>query len=144
MAAAIDIQEIIGLARALPPGITNEQLRAAFPEMGPALGVEVTAEELEQFCRGWAGAEVVEEEEDEELEAEAFRVFDADGDGRISKEELGEALKKLGHAREGDDPELCARMISAVDENGDGYVDFKEFKLLLEAKEDVTTAAYDN
>ncbi|KAL1454954.1 hypothetical protein WDU94_009081 [Cyamophila willieti] len=55
---------------------------------------------------------------------EAFRLFDKDGDGSITKEELGRVMRSLGQfARE----EELQRMLEEVDINGDGYFSFEEF-----------------
>jgi len=58
-----------------------------------------------------------------------FAFFDADGDGRISAEELRAVLASLG-----DDlcsVEDCRRMIGGVDTDGDGFVCFDEFTRMM-------------
>ncbi|WOK99085.1 putative calcium-binding protein CML18 [Canna indica] len=63
---------------------------------------------------------------------EAFAVFDADGDGSISAEEL------LGFfAAMGDDActlEDCRRMIDGVDADGDGFVCFEDFSRMMDGQ----------
>ncbi|XP_042500980.1 calcium-binding protein CML42-like [Macadamia integrifolia] len=61
---------------------------------------------------------------------EAFKVFDEDGDGFISAQELQEVLRKLGMPEGGD---ICRveKMIFSVDRNLDGRVDFHEFKDMM-------------
>nr|XP_018916353.1 PREDICTED: calmodulin-like isoform X1 [Bemisia tabaci] len=55
---------------------------------------------------------------------EAFRLFDKDGDGSITKEELGRVMRSLGQfARE----EELQEMLEEVDIDGDGYFTFEEF-----------------
>lgn len=68
-------------------------------------------------------------EEESDL-CEAFKVFDEDGDGYISARELQTVLGKLGliEGREMDHVEM---MISSVDQNCDGRVDFLEFKAMM-------------
>lgn len=61
---------------------------------------------------------------------EAFKVFDEDGDGYISATELQTVLVKLGFA-EGNEIGRVERMISSVDRNHDGHVDFTEFKDMM-------------
>lgn len=88
--------------------------------------------------------EVKEEEEEEEINngdcedsdlVEAFNVFDLNGDGFISCEELQVILSRLGlwDEKSGKD---CKRMIFVYDTNLDGVLDFEEFKnmMLLHAK----------
>lgn len=58
----------------------------------------------------------------------AFKEFDADGNGTISKEELGKVMESLGEQLT--DQEL-QDMIADVDTDGDGNVDYKEFKKML-------------
>jgi Ca2+-binding EF-hand superfamily protein len=78
------------------------------------------------------------EDELEELEAnlkEAFEVFDKDKDGFISVEELALVLSSLG-LRDGNKiNEECIEMISKVDVDGDGMVNFNEFKKMMMNKE---------
>ncbi|XP_045786659.1 calmodulin-like protein 6 [Trifolium pratense] len=74
------------------------------------------------------------EDELEELEAnlkEAFEVFDKDKDGLISVEELALVLGSLG-LRDGNKiNEECKEMIRKVDVDGDGMVNFNEFKRMM-------------
>ncbi|XP_038893457.1 probable calcium-binding protein CML25 [Benincasa hispida] len=59
---------------------------------------------------------------------EAFSVYDIDGNGSISAEELHKVLRSLG-----DDCSVadCRQMISGVDSNGDGMISFEEFKVMM-------------
>ncbi|KAF5749602.1 calcium-binding family protein [Tripterygium wilfordii] len=61
---------------------------------------------------------------------EAFDVFDKDKDGLISVEELGSVLDSLG-LKEGKKIEDCKEMIKKVDMDGDGMVNFDEFKMMM-------------
>ena len=66
-----------------------------------------------------------------DLDAElrdAFDVYDINGDGRISVEELGKVLGRIG---EGCGAEECERMVASVDVDGDGCVGFDEFKRMM-------------
>ena len=53
-----------------------------------------------------------------------FALFDADGDGTITIDELGSVMKSLG--QNPSDSEL-RDMINEVDTDGDGVIDFNEF-----------------
>ncbi|CAN4075712.1 unnamed protein product [Withania somnifera] len=61
---------------------------------------------------------------------EAFKVFDLNGDGFISCEELQKVLSRLGlwDEKEGSD---CKNMIHMFDTNFDGLLDFEEFKNVM-------------
>ncbi|CAI9101576.1 OLC1v1038940C1 [Oldenlandia corymbosa var. corymbosa] len=61
---------------------------------------------------------------------QAFLIFDADKNGVISAEELQRVLISLGchqNCSLGD----CRRMIKGVDKDGDGFVNFQEFKSMM-------------
>uniref|UniRef100_A0A803LHJ6 EF-hand domain-containing protein n=2 Tax=Chenopodium quinoa TaxID=63459 RepID=A0A803LHJ6_CHEQI len=70
--------------------------------------------------------EVKEEEMDKDL-FKAFKVFDLNGDGLISPQELQSVLWKLGMWDNLD----CDRIMSKYDVNSDGFVDFSEFKSMM-------------
>lgn len=52
-----------------------------------------------------------------------FKHFDANGDGKISATELGDALKTLGCVT----PEEVKHMMDEIDSDGDGYISYEEF-----------------
>jgi len=68
-------------------------------------------------------------DEDADL-VEAFGVFDENGDGFITVEELQSVLKSLG-LNEGRTIGDCKKMIAKVDKDGDGVVNFMEFKEMM-------------
>ncbi|KAE8667283.1 putative calcium-binding protein CML25 [Hibiscus syriacus] len=79
---------------------------------------------IELNTRGIDHEEVLENLKD------AFSVYDIDGDGSISAEELHEVLQSLG-----DECSIaeCRKMISGVDNDGNGMIDFEEFKVMMMA-----------
>ncbi|KAL1215263.1 putative calcium-binding protein CML23 [Cardamine amara subsp. amara] len=59
---------------------------------------------------------------------EAFDLYDLDRNGKISASELHSVMKNLGEKCSIQD---CKRMISKVDSDGDGCVNFEEFKKMM-------------
>uniref|UniRef100_A0A5B7BIF3 Putative calmodulin-like protein 3 n=1 Tax=Davidia involucrata TaxID=16924 RepID=A0A5B7BIF3_DAVIN len=97
--------------------------------------------DLDEFCEMFESAlnrddkEAVMSGEEGDGEAElkeAFDVFDGNGDGLITVEELGMVLSSLG-LKEGKRLESCKEMIRNVDMDGDGMVNFDEFKRMLKS-----------
>jgi len=58
-------------------------------------------------------------------------VFDKDGNGKISKEELKLVMKNLGENLTDDE---ISEMILEADDNGDGAVDYEEFVKMMGTK----------
>lgn len=78
-------------------------------------------------------SEIEEANQEKDLESDlrkAFKIFDLNGDGFISCEELQVALGKLGLLGKscGQD---CMQMIGVYDTNSDGLLDFEEFKEMM-------------
>ncbi|KAJ6677654.1 EF-HAND CALCIUM-BINDING DOMAIN CONTAINING PROTEIN [Salix viminalis] len=73
---------------------------------------------------------LMDEKDEEEDMREAFKVFDKNGDGFISVDELRSVLASLG-LKQGRTSEDCKRIIMKVDVDGDGMVDYKEFKKMM-------------
>ncbi|KAI3431220.1 uncharacterized protein J3R85_007954 [Psidium guajava] len=59
---------------------------------------------------------------------DAFSVYDIDGNGSITAEELHKVLRSLG---EESSLAECRRMIGGVDSDGDGMISFEEFKVMM-------------
>merc|ERR1712139_680142 len=60
----------------------------------------------------------------------AFRVFDRNGDGKISQDELKQVLGD-GSVENVVGAEAVAKLLKDVDANGDGVVDFQEFMQMM-------------
>ncbi|XP_002968790.2 probable calcium-binding protein CML10 [Selaginella moellendorffii] len=63
----------------------------------------------------------------------AFQVFDIDGNGFISADELHCVLQKMGDKITKSE---CRRMIKGVDSDGNGLVDFEEFRIMMAPSQD--------
>ncbi|PHU05955.1 putative calcium-binding protein CML35 [Capsicum chinense] len=66
---------------------------------------------------------------DEEMR-DTFDFFDVDHDGKITAEELFNVFSMIGDGR--CTLEDCKRMIRGVDKNGDGFVCFEDFCVMME------------
>ncbi|KAG8093559.1 hypothetical protein GUJ93_ZPchr0012g19479 [Zizania palustris] len=117
-------------AKKVPVGaVTREDLEVALRRI-----VSSEAELAEMLAEGEAAGLVLEEiiaadAADEGELKDTFAVFDADGDGRISAEELRAVLASLGD--ESCSVDDCRRMIGGVDTDGDGFVCFDEFARMM-------------
>ncbi|KAF7827575.1 putative calcium-binding protein CML25 [Senna tora] len=102
---------------------TPEELQNMIREVDSDGDGFISLEEfIELNTKGIDSAEAMENLKD------AFSVFDIDGNGSITAEELQKVMKSLG-----DDCSVaeCRRMISGVDSDGDGQIDFEEFKVMM-------------
>lgn len=142
--------------------ITKQELRDSLNNIGMAMSEKDIADmirrvdsngdgliDLDEFCESFDAllgrGEMNEEEpgndsnDDDEGKVdrdgdlkEAFDVFDGDKDGVITVEELGLVLSSLGF-KEGKRLEACKEMIRNVDMDGDGMVNFDEFKKMMKS-----------
>ncbi|KAE8798775.1 putative calcium-binding protein CML28 [Hordeum vulgare] len=116
----------------LPAEISRRELEAVLRRLGHE---EPSDDELDAVAAIAAAGEAGPEDE----LMEAFNVFDADGDGRITAEELrGVMVAILGGEADGCSLDDCRRMIGGVDADGDGFVGFQDFARMMMVS---TTAA---
>lgn len=67
---------------------------------------------------------------------QAFRVFDKNGDGRITKQELTKALESLGVGSGGSSSEEeIANLLGRLDINGDGEIEYNEFLEIMVSRD---------
>lgn len=121
--------------------ITKEELNKSLENMGiliPDKELSLMIEKIDVNLDGCVDIDefgnlyqnIVDERHDEEDMREAFDVFDRNGDGFISVDELKHVLGSLG-LKQGGGVEDCKKMIMKVDADGDGLVDFKEFQMMM-------------
>lgn len=84
--------------------------------------------DIEEF--GELYQSLMDERDEENDMKEAFNVFDQNGDGFITVDELRAVLSSMG-LKQGRTIEDCKRMIVKVDVDGDGRVNYKEFKQMM-------------
>ncbi|XP_049408377.1 probable calcium-binding protein CML18 [Solanum stenotomum] len=77
------------------------------------------------------GVEKDEAKDIDEIIRQVFLVFDVDNNGLISAKELRRVLISLGCGN--CSVKECRRMIKGVDKDGDGFVNFEEFKQMMAA-----------
>jgi len=66
----------------------------------------------------------------------AFRIFDKDGDGRITQEELNAALHDDDVQGVAGGAKAVAELMKEIDGNGDGAIDFQEFMTMMRGVND--------
>jgi calcium-binding protein CML len=110
-----------------PAGVPRRELEAVLRRLGHAAPSDAELDAV-------AAIAAAPPEEEDDL-AEAFRVFDADGDGRITAEELRAVMAAILGDADACSLDDCRRMIGGADADGDGVVGFQDFARMM------TTAA---
>ncbi|KAJ0235402.1 calcium-binding protein CML25 [Hirschfeldia incana] len=119
----ISSKELGAIMASLGHVVPEEELQKAVAEIDKKGDGHINLEEfIELFTKGMDQNDVLENLKD------AFSVYDIDGNGSISAEELHEVLRSLG-----DECSIaeCKKMIGGVDKDGDGTIDFEEFKVMM-------------
>ncbi|KAG0458298.1 hypothetical protein HPP92_023455 [Vanilla planifolia] len=125
----ISAAELGGVVRALDSNVSEEELKSMIEEMDANRDGFVDLEEFAQFHRAGNGLDPGSTSAKGEMDLkDAFDMYDLDGNGLISAKELHLVLKSLGERCSVQD---CSRMIGPIDSDGDGYVNFEEFKKMM-------------
>ncbi|KAG5064284.1 hypothetical protein JHK85_005467 [Glycine max] len=119
----ISVTELKDMLAALGSKTTDEELKRMMEELDQNGDGFIDLKEFADFhCNGGAG-----KDDSKELR-DAFDLYDVDKNGLISAKELHDVLRNLGEKCSLGD---CRRMISNVDADGDGNVNFEEFKKMM-------------
>ncbi|CAL0314915.1 unnamed protein product [Lupinus luteus] len=119
----ISSSELGSIMGSLGQPSTEEELENMIHEVDADGDGYISLEEfIELNTKGVDSDEVLENLKD------AFSVFDVDGNGSITAEELHMVMAGLG---EECSPAECQKMISGVDSDGDGMINFEEFKTMM-------------
>ncbi|KAJ1437795.1 EF-Hand 1, calcium-binding site [Sesbania bispinosa] len=118
----ISVNELDNVLRALGSTVPSEELERVMKDLDTDNDGFINLTEFAAFCRSDAadgGASEL---------REAFDLYDQDKNGLISAAELCLVLNRLGMKCS---VEECHNMIKSVDSDGDGNVNFDEFKQMM-------------
>ncbi|PNT71604.1 hypothetical protein BRADI_2g31900v3 [Brachypodium distachyon] len=124
----ISAEELASVLRALGAAPGPGEVARMMEEMDADRDGFVDLREFAAFHCGQGAANQEQEAASEAELKEAFRMYDADRNGLISARELHRVLRQLGDKCSVAD---CSRMIRSVDADGDGSVNFDEFKKMM-------------
>ncbi|KAF1002831.1 calcium-binding allergen Ole e 8-like [Apium graveolens] len=116
--SAEELSEVIKTLGSTP---SAEEITRMMEEIDTDKDGFVSLDEFAKFCS--AGSDNGEGEL-----REAFDMYDINRNGLISSSELHQILTKLGEKCTEQD---CVKMITSVDSDGDGFVNFSEFKTMM-------------
>lgn len=127
----IDSEELASVMQVLGMNPTKDELNILLDSVDTDRNGVIDLDEFIDVMRGHLhnGPEDGAPTPEDELR-EAFSVFDKDGNGFISPEELKSALLNLGEKLE--DHEIKA-MIAAADRDGNGQIDYEEFIAMMKS-----------
>lgn len=117
-------EELAGVMSALGSEPSQDEVNRMMEEMDSDSDGFVSLDEFAEFC-----AKKVDGDESGVRELrDAFGMYDQDNNGLISASELHLVLSRLGERCSVED---CSRMIQSVDSDGDGNVNFDEFRKMM-------------
>ncbi|GAB4832412.1 hypothetical protein Ancab_006429 [Ancistrocladus abbreviatus] len=122
----ISSSELSSLLRALGSETSPEEIRKMMSEMDKDGNGYIDLNEFADFYKQ-SDDSGSSSGRNRELR-EAFDMYDKDKNGLISARELHTVLKSLGEKVSLKD---CSKMIRSVDMDGDGHVNFEEFKKMM-------------
>ncbi|GAA0172214.1 calmodulin-related [Lithospermum erythrorhizon] len=114
----ISMKELEAILNSMGTQTSSEEVGRIMAELDVNGDGSIDLKEFEAFQAGG---------NDKEMK-EAFDLYDKDKNGKISASELHSVLKNLGEKVSIKD---CKKMISSVDVDGDGCVNFEEFKKMM-------------
>ncbi|OAY46537.1 probable calcium-binding protein CML27 [Manihot esculenta] len=120
----ISVDELGGVLQSMGSACTSAEIERIMEDVDTDKDGFISLEEFAQLFKSSSGAAA-----DSELK-EAFDLYDQNKNGLISSAELHQVLNRLGMSCSLDD---CVRMISNVDADGDGSVNFQEFQKMMAA-----------
>lgn len=127
---AISPEELGQVMRSLGQNPTSEQLRTMIKEVDVDLSGTIDFEEFKALMVATHGDRA------SRLKL-AFSVFDEDGNGEITANEMTDVMSQFGLTEE----EL-AEMLKEVDEDGDGTIEFEEFCKLVPEESEISPTSY--
>ncbi|KAH6803649.1 calmodulin like 23 [Perilla frutescens var. frutescens] len=119
----ISLTELAGILNGLGSNTSDEEVARIMSELDTDGDGFIDLNEFKAFHCGGVG----DGDSNKELK-EAFDLYDKDRNGKISVNELHSVLRTLGEKCSLKD---CRKMISSVDVDGDGCVNFEEFKKMM-------------
>ncbi|XAR71412.1 hypothetical protein NMG60_11028661 [Bertholletia excelsa] len=125
----ISATELRAVLRALGSDTSPENVASVMSEIDKDGDGFIDLKEFADFHRRGSDGGDSSSSSNKELR-DAFDLYDRDKSGSISASELHAVLKSLGEKCSLKD---CRRMISSVDQDGDGCVNFEEFKKMMKA-----------
>lgn len=133
----ISAAELVHVMKAIGSDTSDEEVGQMMTNLDTDKDGYISFQEFVGFCKANAG------DEDGAMKElhEAFELYDLNKNGLISAAELHQILTRLG---ESCTPEDCVNMIKSVDSDGDGFVNFEEFKKMMakgESNADTPAAA---
>ncbi|XP_042501076.1 calcium-binding protein CML24-like [Macadamia integrifolia] len=123
----ISSTELGNVLNALGSESSPEEIQRMMTEIDTDGDGYIDLKEFTDFHRGVSNGGGDNVDEMKELK-DAFDLYDKDQNGLISVSELHLVLKSLGEKCSVHD---CSKMISSVDADGDGNVNFEEFKSMM-------------
>ncbi|PON81402.1 Parvalbumin [Trema orientale] len=128
----ISCDELRGMLLALGSKTSTEEVKRIMAEIDKDGDGYIDLKEFAEFHSGseadqCGGAGAAAGAGNKELK-DAFDLYDLDKNGLISASELHAVMKRLGEKCSLSD---CSRMIRSVDADGDGSVNFEEFKKMM-------------
>lgn len=116
----ISADELTAVMQSLGSSTSPDEIAKMMEEIDTDRDGFINLEEFAGFCKSGDGGV-------QELR-EAFEHYDINKNGLICSSELHQILTRLGEkCTEAD----CVKMIESVDSDGDGYVNFDEFKKMM-------------
>ena len=121
----ISEEELVAVLKSLGSDTSKDEVKRIMSEIDTDSDGSISIDEFVGFCKGIAG-----ESEGDGIDdlREAFKLYDLNNNGLISATELQQILSRLGESYT---VENCANMIKSADTDGDGCVDFEEFKKMM-------------
>jgi calmodulin len=126
----ITLSELSSVMRTLGQKPTEDELQIMLSSVDTNQNGVIDFDEFLELMRNHFYGDGEEPSAEAEL-LEAFRIFDRNGDGFITEEELRQALLNLGERLTG---EQIKDMLNAADKDGNGLIDYSEFVAMMQNK----------